>query len=71
MKNPYSACHTPSPYVYGVSGPGSGLGYYAWLAYPQNTFSTIEDAEKAARLMNLAYAQGQAQRGRAIKELLE
>lgn len=74
MSGPYSACHTSKdhlPYVYGVSGPGSGLGYTAWLGYPQNTFSCMEDAEKAARLMNLAYAQGQAQRGRAIKALLE
>jgi hypothetical protein len=74
MKNLYSACHTSKdyePYVYGVSGPGPGLGYHAWLGYPQNTFSTLEEAEKVARLMNIAFAQGQAQRGREIKALLE
>lgn len=70
---PYLACHTSKddrPYVYGVSGPGNGLGFHAWLGYPQNTFETMEDAEKAARMMNMAFREGQAERGRAMKALL-
>lgn len=70
---PYKACHTSkddAPYLYGVEGPSSGIGYHAWLLYPQNTFTTMEDAEKAARLMNLAFVAGQRHRGQQIKELL-
>lgn len=71
---PYKACHTSKvrqPYLYGVEGPGHGLGYHAWLCYPQNTFATFVEAEKAARMMNLAYRAGGAARGRAIAELLK
>ena len=71
---PYKACYTSkdiAPYLYGVSGPGNGLGYHAWLGYPQNTFQTFDEAEKAARLINLAFAEGQKNRGRAIKALLD
>lgn len=70
---PYSACLTSSndKSIYGISGPGYGLGYYAWLGYPQNTFPSFEDAEKTARLMNLAFKEGQRNRSRQIKDLLE
>lgn len=70
---PYSACHTSKddpPYVYGVDGPGRGLGYHAWLGYPQNTFPTFEEAEKVARMMNLAFRAGQAERSRQVRELI-
>ena len=70
---PYEACHTSKdtqPYAYGIEGPGSGLGYHAWLGYPQNTFTSFEEAEKAARLMNLAFNMGKAERSRQIRELL-
>jgi len=70
---PYEACHTSKdtePFVYGISGPGNGLGYYAWLGYPQNTFATFEEAEKTARMMNLAFREGQSERSRKIKELI-
>ena len=74
MKGPYSACHTSKdtePFVYGIEGPGSGLGYHAWLGYPQNTFTDWEQAEKTARMMNIAFAEGQRKRSQQIKELLE
>jgi hypothetical protein len=70
---PYSACHTSKdtePYVYGIAGPGSGLGYHAWLGYPQNTFPTYEEAEKTARMMNIAFLEGKRERSRQIRELL-
>jgi hypothetical protein len=73
MSGPYEACHTSKdtkPYVYGVEGPGHGFGYHAWLGYPQNTFPTFEEAERAARLMNMAYEQGMAARSRQIKGLI-
>ena len=67
----YEPCHTSSDEVlFGVKGPGNGLGYYAWYLYPQNTFTTWEEAEKAARLMNLAFAEGKAARSREIKGLI-
>ncbi|MDX5412839.1 MAG: hypothetical protein LPK02_07305 [Rhodobacterales bacterium] len=70
---PYEACNTSKhtePYVYGVSGPGCGLGYHAWLGYPHNTFSTFEEAEKAARMMNMAFRAGQDARSAEIKRLI-
>lgn len=71
---PYKACHTgkmDAPYVYGIEGPGEGIGYHAWYLNPQNTFTDMEDAAKTARLMNLAYAAGLRDRSRQIRELLE
>ncbi len=73
-EGPYSACNTSKDYeprVYGISGPGNGLGYYAWLLFPENTFERHEDAEKVARMMNLAFAEGQRDRAKAIAELLK
>lgn len=73
-RGPYSACHTSKddpPFVYGIEGPGQGIGYYAWYSNPQNTFENFADAEKAARLMNLAFAQGLAERSRQFRELLK
>lgn len=70
---PYTACGTSKdtdPYVYGVSGPGKGLGYYGWYLHPENTFATHEDAEKAARLMNLAFEEGRKAKAREIREAL-
>jgi hypothetical protein len=73
-KGPYTACHTSKdtePFVYGIDGPGPGLGYHAWLGYPQNTFPTIEEADKVARMMNIAFNAGLAERSRQIRELLK
>lgn len=72
-EGPYEACHTSkddAPYLYGIEGPGNGLGYHAWYGYPQNTFTNFEDAEKVARMMNLAYMEGMKARSRQIRELL-
>lgn len=71
---PYAACLTSKdeePYAYGVSGPGQGLGYHAWLGWPQNTFETLELAEKTARMMNIAFQQGKAARSKQIADLLK
>lgn len=77
MIGPYKAIWTgnsePSqshPNMFGVEGPGPGLGFYAWLGYPQNTLPTMEAAEQAARLMNLAFKEGESARGRAIADML-
>lgn len=72
-EGPYKACHTSkekAPYLYGVEGPGNGLGYHAWLGYPKNTFLTYEAAEQTARMMNLAFGMGKVERSRQIRELL-
>jgi hypothetical protein len=74
MTGPYDVCGTSKedePYVYGVSGPGNGLGFHSWYLYPENTFETYAEAEKAARLMNLAFNEGQKTRSREIRELLQ
>jgi len=56
--------------VYGVKGPGDGLGYYAWYLYPENTFETWAEAEKAAQLMNIAYKEGMKAARKDIREVL-
>jgi len=71
--NPYSACGTSKetePFIYGIKGPGRGLGYYGWYLFPENTFATHEEAEKTARLMNLAFHEGQRARSQEIKKLI-
>ena len=68
---PYCACSTSSDEVlYGVSGPGYGLRFYAWHGYPQNTFATMDQAEQTARMMNIAYNAGKQERSRQIRALL-
>lgn len=72
-KGPYAACGTSKvdhPYVYGVSGPGKGLGHHGWYLHPENTFQTKEEAEKVARLMNLAFEEGRKDKAREIREVL-
>lgn len=73
IKGPYKACYTSKhdvPYLYGIEGPGDGLGYYAWQLYPENTFETWEDAERVARMMNLAFREGQRRQQRDTKAVL-
>lgn len=70
---PYEACLTGKetpPYPHGISGPGPGLGYHAWQGYPENTFPTREEAEKVARLMNIAFREGVRERSRQIRDLI-
>lgn len=54
----------------GIEGPGVGLGYDAWYLFPENTFAVQEDAEKAARLMNLAFEEGQRAKAAEIRMAL-
>lgn len=54
-----------------VEGPGDGIGYHAWYLNPQNTLASQEEAEKVARLMNLAFREGERKRARDIRGLLE
>lgn len=71
--SPYTPCSTSKdtpPYTWGIKGPGDGLGYNAWYLCPENTFDTFEEAEKAARMMNLAYREGASNRSREIKKLI-
>jgi hypothetical protein len=74
MNKPYSACHCSKdepPYLYGIDGPGDGLGYYAWYLYPEHFFNSLEDAERVAALMNIAFECGKHARSAEIKGLLE
>ena len=69
----YRPCLTSKedkPYVYGVDGPGEGLGYHAWYLYPEFTFESYEDAEKVAKLMCKAYEEGKRARSKEIKQLI-
>lgn len=73
MTGPYSACHTSKddkPYMYGISGPGNGIGYNAWYLYPENAFYDYGDAERVAKLMNMAFEEGRKAQQTAIKNAL-
>lgn len=73
MTGPYKACHTSKddpPYVYGIDGPGNGIGYHAWFGNPENTFMSMNDAERVAKLMNMAYAQGILKNQKDVKGVL-
>lgn len=71
LNGPYKPCATGSNApITGIEGPGVGFGYNAWYLFPENTFTDPADAEKAARLMNIAFHEGQKERGRAIMGLL-
>ena len=61
---------SPDQSVFGVEGPGTGIGYYAWYLFPENTFSTAEDAEKTARLMSLAFEEGRKAKAAEIRMAL-
>ena len=70
---PYRSCSTSKdtqPYSWGIEGPGNGLGFRAWYLYPENTFPTPDLADQAARMMNLAFAEGQKARSAEIRSLL-
>jgi len=69
---PYQVSSTCSDAgAWGISGPGDGLGYYAATLFPENTFGSLEEAEKAARLMNTAFREGERSRSRQITALLQ
>ena len=69
---PYKSCGTSSPeIIFGVSGPGEGLGFYAWYGSPQNTFASLDQAEQTARMMNIAYNAGKQERSSQIMALLQ
>lgn len=73
IEGPFKACATgkpDAPYTFGVEGPGEGLGYHAWYLNPENTFPDLAEAEKVARMMNIAYHQGMLARSRQIRELI-
>jgi hypothetical protein len=71
-EGPYESCGTSSDKpIYGVEGPGEGLGYYAWYGHPHNTFSCLTQADQTARMMNIAYNAGLKERSREIMELLK
>lgn len=45
---------------YYIDGPGSGghFSYYGGHLYPETRFDTEEEAEKACKLVNIAYNEG-------------
>ena len=54
----------------GIEGPGTGLGYHGWYLFPQFTFDNHADAEKAARLMNLAFEEGRMAKAAEIRRVM-
>jgi hypothetical protein len=53
----YQARHNSEGLPY-VDGPGDGLGYYAHTLNPGLTCVTKEEAERAAKIANIAYERG-------------
>ncbi|MCK4790222.1 MAG: hypothetical protein KAV87_41165 [Desulfobacteraceae bacterium] len=41
-----------------VRGPGNGLGYHSHALYPQLNCRDSDEAERAAKIANIAYEEG-------------
>lgn len=53
-----------------VEGPGNGLGYYSHTLCPELTCGNDEEAERAAKIANIAYGVGYAKAQRDIRKAL-
>lgn len=53
-----------------VRGPGAGLGYYSGTLWSGLICDTEAEAERAARIANIAYAEGAAAARTAIRKAL-
>lgn len=53
-----------------VDGPGNGFGTYAGTLWPHGRLSTERDAQAAAFLCNIAYAEGYARAQADIRKAL-
>lgn len=53
-----------------VQGPGPGLDYYGGTLWRELRFVRPEDAERAARIANIAYAEGYGKAQQDIQKAL-
>jgi hypothetical protein len=69
---PYTAGygHDNKYYVNGPA-PGGECSYYGGTLYPSLRFDTVEEAERAAKLANIAFEQGKEALRCEIKALLQ
>ena len=58
---PYKAGYRHEPELHCVYGPGNGMGYYSHTLWPHLSMTTMEEAERAADIANIAYAEGYKQ----------
>lgn len=70
MKNPYTVNYRhEGKYPY-VDGPGDGLGYYGHTLWPNLSFNDVENAERAAKIANIAFGQGYLKAQQDIRKAL-
>lgn len=67
--NPYKAAHRHEGMPC-VQGPGNGLGYYGHTLWPNLTCDTDKEAERAAKIANIAYRAGYNQAQSDIQRVL-
>jgi hypothetical protein len=53
-----------------VRGPGDGLGYYSGTLWPDLRCESKEEAERGAKIANIAHREGYMQAQRDIKKAL-
>lgn len=53
-----------------VEGPGNGFGYDAGTLWPNMRFSSVPDAEAAAKCCNEAYEQGRIAARREMRKAM-
>lgn len=53
-----------------VSGRGNGLGFYAHYLNPGLSFQDMENAERAAKIANIAYQSGYRQAQEDIRNAI-
>lgn len=69
MNGPYKAARGNDQKEY-VDGPGEGLGYYLGTLWASLRFDDVKNAERAAKIANLAYREGYEQAQHDIRKAL-
>jgi hypothetical protein len=70
MRKPYTTQYRhEGKYLY-VDGPGDGLGFYSHTLWPNLSFKDKENAERAAKIANIAFEQGYLEAQQNIKKAL-
>ena len=70
LDKPYTASHGhDNKYYINGPAPGGECSYYGGTLYPNLRFDTVEEAERAAKLANIAFNEGVKAAKKELREL--
>jgi len=69
-EKPYKAGKRNEFNFHCVNGPGNGMGYYGHTLYSHLSMATVEEAERAAEIANIAYAEGYSRAQRDMRKAI-